>query len=749
VLGATTHAFELMLSAFILGLALGGWWIRGRIERLTDPVVSLARIQLAMGALAVLTLPLYGQAFELMESVLSVLTRTSSGYEVFLFTSHAIALLVMLPATICAGMTLPLITHLLVAGGGGERSVGVVYAANTLGAILAVLFSVHVLLPVVGLKSLIVIGGLIDVGVGVVLIRGLRGVAPGRKTILLGATCGLVLVFVASAVSLDPRRMSSGVFRTGNSMLPDKFEVLFQHDGKTATVAVLHEAPGTVTVLTNGKPDASIHMGEDSERGADESTQVLLGALPLALRPDIREVAVVGLGSGLTTRAVLGSGRLERVDTVEIENGILLAAEYFRPLVDPVFTDPRSRVHIDDAKTFFSTQGRRYDLIISEPSNPWVSGVSSLFTREFYRHLRRYLRPDGLLVQWLQIYEIDLPLAMSVLKALDAEFPNYEIYQFDQGDVGIVAVNGDRLPRASAAKLSKAGVVSLLERIGIRSAAELEILSLGSSAVLRPLVNSFRVPENSDYFPILDLNAPRARFLQQGATALFDLVSGPVPVIEMLSRRSLPEAVFAVDADAPTARAHAMRRAQTLRAYVTGENTSLTLEVVPPAYRQAAVMIRGVELQCGDPVVRDLWFENARRLSQEIVAYLSAQKLLAWWRVLRAQPCFEDLLPSQQRWLTLLEALGERAAPEVAGITLDLLRSIGDGLSTADRTILIKASLASHLVLGDVPGAARVWREFGESLDTQLEADIVLRLLVSHAGMFDTPQTTAALKQKD
>jgi hypothetical protein len=272
---------------------------------------------------------------------------------------------------------------------------------------------------------------------------------------------------------------------------------------------------------------------------------------------------------------------------------------------------------------------------------------------------------------------------------------------------------------------------------------------LGSSAVLRPLVNSFRVPENSDYFPILDLNAPRARFLQQGATALFDLVSGPVPVIEMLSRRSLPEAVFAADADAPTARAHAMRRAQTLRAYVTGENSSLTLEEVPPAYRQAAVMIRGVELQCGDPVVRDLWFENARRLSQEIVAYLSAQKLLAWWRVLRAQPCFEDLLPSQQRWLTLLEALGERAAPEVAGITLDLLRSIGDGLSTADRTILIKASLASHLVLGDVPGAARVWREFGESLDTQLEADIVLRLLVSHAGMFDTPQTTAALKQKD
>jgi len=140
-----------MLSAFILGLAVGAWWIRRRIDVLVDPLATLARVQVTMGLLTVATLAGYGATFDLMAWAVRALARNQSGYLGFNFLSHAIALLVMLPATICAGMTLPLITHRLVVTGHGEESIGRVYAVNTLGAIVGVVLTVHLLIPATGL----------------------------------------------------------------------------------------------------------------------------------------------------------------------------------------------------------------------------------------------------------------------------------------------------------------------------------------------------------------------------------------------------------------------------------------------------------------------------------------------------------------------------------------------------------------------------------------------------------------------
>ena len=138
VLGASTHSFELMLAAFILGLALGGLWIRKRIDTLQNPKLFLGVVQLAMGSLALATLPLYSHTFDIMAAAMNGLSRSEGGYVLFSLTGHAIAMLVMLPATFCAGMTLPLLTLILWRSHRGERAIGQVYAANTLGAIVGV-----------------------------------------------------------------------------------------------------------------------------------------------------------------------------------------------------------------------------------------------------------------------------------------------------------------------------------------------------------------------------------------------------------------------------------------------------------------------------------------------------------------------------------------------------------------------------------------------------------------------------------
>ena len=160
---------------------------------------------------------------------------------------------------------------------------------------------------------------------------------------------------------------------------------------------------------------------------------------------------MIGIGTGLTTHTLLQSLDIERVETVEIESAMAEASRGFMPRNSAAFADPRGAILIDDAKSFFSTRNRRYDLIISEPSNPWVSGVSSLFTREFYRRIRSHLNPGGLLVQWIQLYEIDASLVATVLGALGAEFPHYAVFAPSDHDLLIIAADTPMpLPAAGA-----------------------------------------------------------------------------------------------------------------------------------------------------------------------------------------------------------------------------------------------------------------------------------------------------------
>src|SRR5690606_12826790 len=175
------------------------------------------------------------------------------------------------------------------------------------------------------------------------------------------------------------------------------------------------------------------------EAAVDEITMVMAAAVPLAHKPDARTVANIGLGSGLTTHALLADPLIERVDSIEIESAMVRAARGFGERVARTFADPRSRIHIEDAKTFFSLRNERYDVIVAEPSNPWVSGVASLFSEEFYRTLPRYLTADGIFVQWLQLYEFNDSLALSVLKALSQHFSDYAIYNTDNLNALIVA----------------------------------------------------------------------------------------------------------------------------------------------------------------------------------------------------------------------------------------------------------------------------------------------------------------------
>ena len=527
LLGSATHSFELMLSAFILGLALGARWVRSRADRFADPVRALGIVQCVMGLAALATIPVYLAGFGWTASFITAIKLDDGGYDLFTLARYFACLVVMLPSTFCAGMTLPLITRMLMRRGDGERAIGNVYAMNTLGSIVGVVLAGLVLLPLLGLKVLLVEGAVVDMALGVMLLR-LSG--PNVRRQQLAYLAAFVMVFAALASlefnHFDRVTLSSGVYRYGSLPDPAGREIVFYRDGRTATVAVGRQLPDSfMWIATNGKPDASVDRAWFTARdttklrtlNGDISTQVLIPIITLAHMPGAKLAAVIGQGSGMTSHFLLGSSTLQEAVTIEIEPEMIAGSRLFYPANRRVFDDKRSRFVVDDAKSFFATDARKYDVIISEPSNPWVSGVSGLFTDEFYHRVRGYLTPNGVFGQWLHLYEIDDGLVLSVLAAIHRNFASYSVYLTSNDDMLIVASNLAELPAPDWNIIKSPGIAADLAGVVPFTPRSLDATHLIDRRELAPLLDHFGTP-NSDYRPVLDLGAERARFKRETAS---------------------------------------------------------------------------------------------------------------------------------------------------------------------------------------------------------------------------------------
>ena len=551
VLGTATHSFELMLSAFILGLALGAFWVRRRADDFADPIRALAVAQWTMGALAVITLMAYLASFGWMAFLIQALDQNAQGYTLFTLSKYAIAAAVMLPPTFCAGITLPLITRILIGAGSGERAIGAVYSVNTLGSIVGAGLAALVLIPLLGLKVLLISGGAIDMllGVWLMYLVGQRNPAMQRFAVGLAGATALVIVGGGLNADFDRGILVSGVFRYGT--VPKRGEreqsIVFYRDGRTATVSVRKSSDGSYSIATNGKPDASLSSEwfepdsvntSTTRLDGDESTQVLLPLTTLAHIPNAEHAAVIGNGSGMSSHFLLGSDKLKDLTTIDIEPEMINGSHTFYPVNKRVFDDPRSHYVHDDAKSFFAAANRKFDLILSEPSNPWVSGVSGLFTDEFYQRIRGYLTPNGIFGQWLHLYEIDDPLILTVIAAVHKNFASYEVFLTADVDILIVASNMPQLPRPDWSVYSWPAVQHDLRRFHPMTPAAMEATRLVTREALAPLLTT-PTGINSDYYPTLDLTTEQSRFEKRYAHGFAGLAADRFDIGALLTSRRL------------------------------------------------------------------------------------------------------------------------------------------------------------------------------------------------------------------
>jgi len=507
LMGSSSHSFDQMLSAFILGLALGGLACRKLLAKNFEPLKLLAFAQILMAFFAVCTLYFHIPFWTMMNESHRIFSQTSMGYVFWSMFKYVLAVLWMLPTSFFAGMTLPVLTYWLVKKTGSESFVGSVYGWNTIGAILGSVCAGLLLLPVFQLKGALLVGVFLDLILGLIIL--FKFFPDYRRKYAFIAVC--IFAFLPSLfMDFNPDRITSGVFRFYHASRDDgKIDI---RNGKTATIS-LHEVEESFYIKTNGKTDASLIKNRSKPISSDELTQSATAFMPMAMRNTPYSAAMIGLGSGMGSHYLLADPLLERLDCIEIEEEMVnLAKKGFYPHNRRSFDDPRMFLHIGDARTFFHTQNNSYDLIVSVPSNPWVSGVANLFSLEFYRHVKRYLKSGGQLVQWLQLYEFSNELLFHIIRALDESFKYVSVYRApEESDIIIIASDEPVFQKYINRFQTDSALIKEFETIHLPWYFFGEQNFLFNAASIRPVLKM--VEANSEYIPFVDNKAEQARFV--------------------------------------------------------------------------------------------------------------------------------------------------------------------------------------------------------------------------------------------
>jgi spermidine synthase len=525
LLGSSVYSFTLVLATFLVGISAGAALIVPWISRHGASWRLFAVLQwIAAAGILYASVRIADAPWALLAHVVDMRGQVGA-----LWIQESLLLAgFMLPACLAFGALFPIATRLAAfPGDTPSRTTGRSYGWNTFGTITGSLLTGFFLVHTIGMRGTLLLTAGVALALGVaawflapVAARKPSSIPEGVPIARVSAPALAVALFVVGlffAPPWDRGLLSLGVFRpliatmAGNSLTPAAArqsvheqmaseKLLSFVEGRQATVSVhLRERPTPVVAIrVNGKVDAST--------GLDMATQIVCGHLPMMWASDSARVAIVGFGSGVTVGSAL-THPLGSLDLVEIEPAVLDADRWFREHNGNPLADPRVRVHVEDGRTFIARSPRPFDVIISEPSNPWLAGVNNLFTVDFYRLVRGKLAPGGVFCQWMQFYEMSGVTLASLVRSLHQVFPDAQVFLAGRDILFVATLDGRPLDLARVAeRLQRPAVEADLERARVRGVADLVALHQGP---LSGFVS--RLPEaplNLDDRPFVEYRAP-------------------------------------------------------------------------------------------------------------------------------------------------------------------------------------------------------------------------------------------------
>jgi spermidine synthase len=621
VIGSSTYAFSAVLVAVLVGIAAGSavyvWRWGGR----PAGPAALGVIEAGVGGLAALAL----LGFERLPDFLLAGLRWSAKPGWVALLQLALSAGVLLPAMLFIGASFPCALSAAVGRGSRVgRQVGRLYAANTAGAVAGVILGGLVLVPGWGvhaaLKTAIVATLLLAAALLAVSGRGARRLVPAALSVVAAGAVVLAPAWDSRVMSSAPAVYAKTYLGAGEgrrlSQIVAEETVLFYRDGRSGTVAVTRQGPHMLLRI-NGKIDAGTVR--------DMPTQLMAAHLPLLVHPSPRTVFILGLGSGVTAAAV-ARHPVERVDVLEIEPAVIEASRFFAGEQDGALDDLRVRVAIGDGRSFLLSAGPRYDVIISEPSNPSVQGMAGLFSAEFFALAKERLRPGGMMLQWVQSYNLAPDDLKMVVATFRTAFPATSVWEPTPGDflllgraepapldLGRLRARWGALPRVRA-DFERLGIRGWAGMLGFFALDENDAARLGAGAGL-----------NTDDRLPLEFNAPRSLYVD---TSLPNRV-----LIGWFRRASLPE--FTPESAREIDRAESrywvgvgcLRRGAPADALAQFERAL----AVDPAHAASAVGASTAVLQLGRPIDALAFARRALARDPAQPAALFLAGAASWW----------------------------------------------------------------------------------------------------------------------
>jgi len=502
LIGSSVYAFSLILTVFVLGLALGTLAASKVLEKMNNFIKSYGLTQIIIGFSALSVVPLFGgipfanrwvyenwgQQFELVQS-----------------TNFVIIFGLLLIPTFFMGAQFPIVIKLLVTkletiG----KNVGRAYAFNTFGTIVGSFLAGFVLIPILGLQTTILSAVFINVLLGVCLLVFGSQLSFNWKMYFLPGVLFLYVFIATSIAPWDKSVISSGSF------MPYRIEdlkeaelkknkILFFKEGMHTTVTTELSASGNIFLRVNGKTDASL--------GLDMRTQLLSGYLPMLLHANPKSALVIGQGSGITLGAV-EQFPVDEINLVEISPAVIEGSRFFDPFNHEALNDKRLTVLLEDGRNHIALSKNTYDVIVSEPSNPWISGVGALFTVDFFELLKKRLNPGGLACIWIHT-NMSPNSFKSIVHSFTKKFQFVTMWESIAGD-DYLLIGSEKeygLPFEKTKKFLSDEVAGKdLAKIGIRNVPDMMSLMIMSRDKLVDFSSnaSLHTDDNS----LLEFNAP-------------------------------------------------------------------------------------------------------------------------------------------------------------------------------------------------------------------------------------------------
>ncbi|MGB0581616.1 MAG: fused MFS/spermidine synthase [Limisphaerales bacterium] len=526
IMGTTSGAFAIMLITFILGIALGSFLI-GRMKCKCSSLSLFAWLEVLIGASIVVMMFFYSRLPYWFTLLSNAIDRDVANYVYFQWLQGIFCFAVMIIPTTFLGMTLPLVSRISTAElARTGRSVGFVFSFNTIGAVLGAIVTGLWLMPEFGLARTFALGTGINIAVGVFILA--QKTSPARQKLAPMVLPGVVVWMLLAGWLFHndwATVTTAGAFRYRHDPaasyaefkeMNDQQELLYHRDGAGSTVTVKEYPKNHRFLQVNGKADAS--------NGTDMLTQLMLGHVPALLHPNPEMALVIGLGSGVTCGAVMTHPSIKEVDVVEISPEVLEASRYFETENDKALDNEKLTVHIDDAKSFLQTSDGIYDIIISEPSNPWMAGVPGLYSVEFYSQCVKKLRPSGLMCQWLHVYEISPESVNTIIATFTGNFQYTSVWLGSAGDLLLI---GSTLPQETELekvlqRMNEPAVSSSLKRGDIDSKIP---VTLFAHQLTSEDYTLFAYPEDTlvhrDMFPVLETMAQKGMFAGKETLHIF------------------------------------------------------------------------------------------------------------------------------------------------------------------------------------------------------------------------------------